>query len=338
MAYLVNFIRSKTFFISLLGLLIVGAVLFITLTGNRVKYGEADSSLEVIKRAQQFAAGEASRVDTDKDGLYDWEETLWGSDPKKSDTDGDGSKDGEEVDDDRSPIVAGPNDELSVNKNTGEVSLPGQSDAPNETEKLAGEFFNKYFALRQGDELRTETGMQELFAILMRKVESPATPSPSHFSSKDILVGGASAVSSERIYGNVVGSILTRPINTEKETVILLRALETDNPEELDKLKVKLSAQENMLQDLKGTVVPSSAAAIHLELLNTLYALNQTLKDMQQAFTDPLVMMRAMTRYESEAIALGKAIINIRTYLVEKGITFEATEPGYVLLQLDQQQ
>ena len=51
--------------------------------------------------------------DTDGDGLKDWEELLWKTDPNKMDTDGDGTPDGEEINLGRNPLKAGPNDKIS---------------------------------------------------------------------------------------------------------------------------------------------------------------------------------------------------------------------------------
>ena len=37
--------------------------------------------------------GDVLSKDTDKDGIWDWEEGLWGTDPTKKDTDSDGESD-----------------------------------------------------------------------------------------------------------------------------------------------------------------------------------------------------------------------------------------------------
>ena len=48
-----------------------------------------------------------SGTDTDQDGLKDWEEVLWKTDPNNPDTDGDGVNDGDEVVQGRSPVGQG---------------------------------------------------------------------------------------------------------------------------------------------------------------------------------------------------------------------------------------
>jgi hypothetical protein len=50
------------------------------------------------------AANKANNKDTDSDGLPDWQEILYGTDPKKADTDGDGTNDANEIKSGRDPL------------------------------------------------------------------------------------------------------------------------------------------------------------------------------------------------------------------------------------------
>ena len=69
--------------------------------------------IEVVLGKDHFAAdtqdgtSDAALADDDHDGLNNSEEMIWNSDPKNSDTDGDGYSDGEEVDNGYSPTGAG---------------------------------------------------------------------------------------------------------------------------------------------------------------------------------------------------------------------------------------
>ena len=47
-----------------------------------------------------------AQIDTDQDGLADWEEVLWQTDKNNPDTDGDGTSDGEEITASRDPKKA----------------------------------------------------------------------------------------------------------------------------------------------------------------------------------------------------------------------------------------
>ncbi len=72
-------------------------------------------------------------ADTDHDGLLNWEEKLWGTDPNNPDTDGDGTSDGEEVKEGRDPTKKPP-DMLTVDvlrdlvKKTSETAIAQQEN------------------------------------------------------------------------------------------------------------------------------------------------------------------------------------------------------------------
>ena len=69
--------------------------------------------------------------DSDNDGLKDWEEVLWKTDPNNPDSDKDGVSDGEEIKINRNPAKPGPNDELD--------------DASLESRNMDDEFFENLF-------------------------------------------------------------------------------------------------------------------------------------------------------------------------------------------------
>jgi len=84
--------------------------------------------------------------DSDNDGLNDQQEVIWGTDPFNADSDGDGFKDGEEVKSGHNPLVPGPNDLISADNLTqqlSELAVDGlaegslQSDSPNYEKSLA---------------------------------------------------------------------------------------------------------------------------------------------------------------------------------------------------------
>ena len=84
--------------------------------------------------------------DPDRDGLDNQQEIIWGADPFNPDTDGDGYKDGEEVKSGHNPLVPGPDDLISADNLTLELSnlaVAGlaegslQADSPNYEKALA---------------------------------------------------------------------------------------------------------------------------------------------------------------------------------------------------------
>jgi len=74
--------------------------------------------------------------DHDYDGLADWEEELYGTDPNNPDTDGDGYLDGEEVASGYNPAKKAPNDKFPIKENQKETVQRDRPEPGNLTEML----------------------------------------------------------------------------------------------------------------------------------------------------------------------------------------------------------
>src|SRR3989344_5213294 len=80
----------------------------------------------------------------DRDGLQAWEEELYGTDPKKSDTDGDGTPDGEEVARGGKPLRTNAASTTQLTAGDQTLETAGQNTEPvNLTEELIAEIINK---------------------------------------------------------------------------------------------------------------------------------------------------------------------------------------------------
>ncbi|OGD66657.1 hypothetical protein A2Z61_00915, partial [Candidatus Campbellbacteria bacterium RIFCSPLOWO2_02_35_12] len=109
-----NFLLWKKFRIAFAVLLLAVAIGFLASRSSHSQYGTIGilSVNNLNAEIQAEAIKNIAEKDSDRDGLKDWEEALWGSDPHNPDTDGDRTPDGEEVVVGRNPIIAGPNDKL----------------------------------------------------------------------------------------------------------------------------------------------------------------------------------------------------------------------------------
>jgi len=99
-----KYLPSKKFLISLgIAVLIVLVAILINYSGE--KSYKAENNLSPVTSLSS-ALADANNIDTDGDGLPDWQEVLYGTDPKKADTDGDGTNDGDEIKAGRDPLKA----------------------------------------------------------------------------------------------------------------------------------------------------------------------------------------------------------------------------------------
>lgn len=94
----------------------------------------------------------ATLEDSDGDMLFDWEESLRGTNPKVADTDGDGTQDGAEVAAARDPRVRGPNDSAVAVASSTDAALSDDYQknrrAGTLTDRFAEDFASRYVELK----------------------------------------------------------------------------------------------------------------------------------------------------------------------------------------------
>ena len=89
-----QYLPSKKFqWILLITILVVGIVAFIFIK----KSNSTEYQKEITAPKEKVVLGSVVYNDADGDGLLNWEEALWGTDPDNPDTDGDSFSDGTEV-------------------------------------------------------------------------------------------------------------------------------------------------------------------------------------------------------------------------------------------------
>ncbi len=265
-----------------------------------------------------------SELDSDKDGLRDWEEPLWNSDPNNPDTDGDGTLDGDEVDQGRNPIVAGPNDKLSQNL---DQASGGKNAKPlSATDVLARKFFTDYITLRKSGGIGGQAGRD----FLARRAESQVPViKGKQYKEKDLRVV-PNSVENARAYGNTLATILitTKSSGDKNELQILEDALVLGKKEELAKLEDIRLAFGTVISSMLGTPVPKDAVAEQLTLLNGLSGVKTALLGLQNIYKDPLSGLASLELYRASAPQVAQALRGINTYLRNKGVEFSDGEAG----------
>jgi hypothetical protein len=137
-----------------------------------------------------------------------------------------------------------------------------------------------------------------------------------------------------REYGNTIGKIIVEdsaPKGTGKEMVILQRALETNDETLLAGLDPIHTAYTNYVLHTLETPVPESFATEHLALVNTYQSILDDVSAMRGVFTDPLLGLARVNRYQNNASGLYYALQNIIIKLTERGVVYATDEPGAIL-------
>lgn len=134
--------KTKTVFLSFLSLFFLGTGIFVL--------GDEGSKSE--KNIFE---------DFDQDGLSNDEETLYGTDPNISDTDGDGYSDGTEVESGYDPLKPAPGDKIITVRS--DIEKNNEDDGENLTQKLSSDL---NFLLEEKSQKNEQINIEDLDAVI----------------------------------------------------------------------------------------------------------------------------------------------------------------------------
>ncbi len=276
------------------------------------------TSVSVIAREN------TDELDSDGDGLKDWQETLIGTNPQKKDSDGDGTNDGDEINAGRDPRIKGPND-ANANISTIAGANGGSSTYTLKegtlTDQMAKDFFAQYLLLKKGGKDITS---EEALQIAEKTLASPEYTKTTGvvYTVKDIRVSQSSDTKTSQAYSDALLQSVKNnsPKNSENELVILERAVKLGKPSELEKIDPIITAYKGIIADLLNMTVPKDAVANHLEFLNATSNVLSNIEAMRVTFTDAVRAFAGLSQYKQHVIDLGLAMKKINDYFVAKGI------------------
>jgi len=272
-------------------------------------------------------------ADSDKDGLKDWEETLWKTDPSNPDSDSDSTSDGEEIKSGRDPLKKGPNDKLSQEDIQKKVVATTTEEDLTETDKFAREFFATYLSSQQSGEPIDQADYEKLLQEYLAEAQNKSDVR--FYGASDFTVSTNETRDSIKRYGNDLANIFLKKqgeMNLENEVVIIDRYTKNNDPKELEKLKPLEEKYQKIETGLSEMNVPRSALILHIELINAISATKEGILAMQAVVTDPLRAIAGLNSYPDASGNIVPALRLVKKYLLdEKGVVFAQGDDGYVL-------
>ncbi len=236
---------------------------------------------------------EAQAVDTDKDGLPDFEERLWGTDQETADTDGDGTNDGKEVTLGRNPKKAGPNDTLATPLKVVEQTYIPEKPIPTYTAPPS---------------------------------EMSTTP-PSSITTK------TPQESPLHLYGNVVGALIMEAGTDSTAELALLNRLAGNkkmNGELTKELLTMAQKYDALAKDIASVEPPEKAVAVHNKLADTYRNYAKAVHLFANTPLGSYVSGTTTIAYSESTLALGHAVVDVSDLFYREHITFGKNEPGNV--------
>lgn len=289
-----------------------------------------DTAEMATARALMQAAAEK---DSDGDGLKDWEEALWHSDPNGRDTDGDGTGDGAEVAQGRDPTKRG-DDKVDTSKSPQLVANNNSASSTYSlTDSVAKDLFATYMNAKATGQSLDPDSQSHLISSVLSRHRLPSTAKK--YTEIDIQTT-LSDNNSIKKYLNELALIFQRYPIKETEIEILNRALQTNSETELGKLTLVEESYRNTLHDLLALPVPREFIQYHLHLINENSLLLQNTSDFGAVFSDPVTALMGLGTSKSIGGDIQANISKMASVATAKGITFSTTDPGYILMRYAQ--
>jgi len=262
--------------------------------------------------------------DSDKDGLKDWEEEIFGTDPSNPDTNGNGITDGEEFSTKKSY------EELEKSDTGIFFGLKNiqESRSLNLTDSIFREAALRYnYVISVSEDGKIDSEEKGRIIDSLAQDFSQALP-PDPYTQENIII--TNKVSQETVNEYVTSVLVAisknREIYKNDPLDIIRKWQETQDEDGLDKLSSLKKVYEDLARELSASRVPKGFVSIHLQLINSAAHISEVLGKMEYAAIDPITSMLATSRYlhyqnkKKEAVGALTYYFNAATeHLAEEG-------------------
>jgi hypothetical protein len=295
-----------------------------------------------VAQASEEAAllGAIAAKDSDADGLPDWEEALYGTDPAKADSFGLGMTDGQAVA--KGLIVPKAIADVPTATSTGatyadvDPSLPPAPADNSLTAAFAKNFFTLYLNAKEqnGGAALTSDDTSQIAQQALAQLASTVTLAPDFKSANDIAVSGsgpdalrAFAASAEAVFLANASSAST------SEITYLSNAINGDTGA-LAQIASIAKLYRTTAAGLAVLPVPRELAQADLALVNAMARLSGVISDFARVNADPLASMLALQQYPDTVLAFGNALIAFDTVYANAGVVLGSGEKGASLVNI----
>lgn len=268
--------------------------------------------------------------DSDVDGLPDWEEVLYGTDPRNPDTRSLGMTDGEAVS--RGLIVpTAPADiEITVQEGSQDYPLPVPPEGTI-TRALSHSLAAAYAEAVQASPTGklSKADITTISNRLVDELNKSVILAPEYRKAKDLQTVGSTqqelrqfAISVEEVF------LASTALVNKSEIEYLEIALKDGDQNAFVAIKEISILYQKAASGLAVLPVPQVLAETDLKLINALSLLSKVIADFARAENDPIASMLALKQYPEAARQMGTAFVDIRATYKSAGVIFREGEPG----------
>jgi hypothetical protein len=318
--------RSQILVASLFAVVLIGGAYFFARSVESPSTAQASTETELLAKV-------ASR-DSDADGLADWEEALYGTDPQVADTRHFGMTDGAAVAKGLvvpkavASIAAATSTAHGIAGVDSSLPVPAQGTI---TRALAESFATTYAKAIQNspDGTLTDSEIKQIATDVINQLDRAIVPAPDYRSLQALKVSGVGAEALQVFAASAEAVFKANTANaTTSELAYLKSVLENDDTTAFPHLISIAKVYQNTAAGLAVLPVPKELATADLMLINAMARLGKITDDFSRANSDPLATMFALKQYPDAIQQLSTAFININSVYKTAGVNLAPGEPG----------
>jgi hypothetical protein len=287
------------------------------------RIAEAQSSEELLK---EYAA-----KDTDTDGLPDWQEALYGTDPLNAESFKAGVKDGDAVAQGLVvPKVAVRPEEAPIDPD----SISSIDTAPDSLTDRFSQTLLKQYLLNRGT---TPPSQEEILAFVQDGVASLSAEVAAKevYALKDVRSSGTSGVEALKAYAAQVDNAFgAHTVSAEKNELFYFSDAMKGDATALKKIKDIGEAYANIADALMDIPVPQEAQRSHLAIANSLMQMSEVAGHMASMEEDPLRALMGIGLYRQIAERFVVSFAGMDGIFSARQVTIPAGTDGSEFVQV----
>lgn len=291
-------------FLIIVSILTTTTIVVAKFSKNKTRTGDSVVNLTIKNNLNQ----KLDPKDSDGDNLPDWQEEIWGTDKNNIDTDGDGTNDGEEVNQNRNPVVAGPNDKILTNKEIAMQFVPKETDPNSLTSILSKNLLLRLAQLEQAGQYSVQTGeqlAQDLTNQALTEVQIPEKYPKDIFLTFDSTDSVKLNAYTDTILKIQYDEVLKAKAANNADTDFLIKSF------------------KNIAFQLSIIPVPKDIVSVHAKITNNYYIAAEALINLNLSEKDPVLGILSIPIYKKVSGEQPILYKQVQNYLESNGIIFD---------------
>lgn len=263
-----------------------------------------------------------SKLDTDKDGVTDWKEKLFGLNPLLSDSDGDGTPDATEMREMEQGFQI---------KQEGSALKIQKSEVLTETARLAQDGMKAVISLNQQGALNQDS-INALKETAVDTIQNKAYIST--YGPKDIKTVRATEDNMTE-YTNKVAYIFLKEegVFLQDAPALLKTYTMTKSPKDLEKITKMRQNVTNMGLTLLSFQTPDQLSTAAVNTIREFDKYGMLLDDLKKIDSDPVSALSAIGQFYKSRLAVTNSTTELIREAQKLGITFTSSDPGGILIE-----